>query len=217
MILLCFGTEHAQQRVLDALGATPSGGCVYIRGCVIQSYWLGNGTSVQETVIDRDPDWDALMRAGFTAIVAVGMPRRPPPHVCEATSASVLEAALGLPPLTPQQTELLRQAIEGDERRRSRRSRRSRAPTAIHYAPVHIHMNVAAPFLALREHSDPLRAGDPECITCNAHRASVCFMPCNHQIMCDECVRKLGAACCCPVCRAPVGGVARPILAPPTV
>lgn len=55
---------------------------------------------------------------------------------------------------------------------------------------------------------EPAGPGDPTCITCVTNRASVCNLPCGHQVMCDECVVKVDK---CIICRQPVEGIVRPI------
>ena len=45
------------------------------------------------------------------------------------------------------------------------------------------------------------------CIACNVNRASICFINCDHQCLCDVCVRKVKS---CPICRAPLGRIVRP-------
>ena len=55
----------------------------------------------------------------------------------------------------------------------------------------------------LATHAD---RGTPECVICFANEASVVFVPCNHFIMCEQCVdlhrRQQNAAC--PLCRREV-------------
>lgn len=66
----------------------------------------------------------------------------------------------------------------------------------------------------LRAEGEPLQEGDPACIACLQCRASVCTVPCGHQVLCDGCTRAWLAAGSgnCPVCKAPYERVVRPFL-----
>lgn len=66
----------------------------------------------------------------------------------------------------------------------------------------------------LRAEGEPLQESDPACVACLQCRASVCIMPCGHQVLCDGCTRAwLGAGSGkCPVCKADYEGVVRPFL-----
>lgn len=61
------------------------------------------------------------------------------------------------------------------------------------------------------------RPHDPCCIVCTDNRATICFVECGHQIMCDDCVRTMcqtaGVRRECPSCRAPMGHLIRPMMA----
>lgn len=63
---------------------------------------------------------------------------------------------------------------------------------------------------------DALSTGCAACITCRAHRASICFAECGHQVMCDACVRQMcelpGVRRACPVCRCEFETILRPVL-----
>lgn len=58
--------------------------------------------------------------------------------------------------------------------------------------------------------------GDPVCITCTGNRASILFIDCGHQCMCDECVRQMlqlqGVKRNCPYCREEFTQISRPII-----
>jgi hypothetical protein len=65
----------------------------------------------------------------------------------------------------------------------------------------------------LHERSDPLIGGgggedEIACVVCMDSRASICFVDCAHQVVCDECVRimwtRSDLARQCPVCRTEV-------------
>lgn len=62
---------------------------------------------------------------------------------------------------------------------------------------------------------EPIVPGQPVCITCPSHRASICFIPCGHQVMCDLCVRQMcelpGVRRACPYCRDAPDSILRPI------
>jgi Zinc finger, C3HC4 type (RING finger) len=221
MNALCFGTETARKRVLETLGLTP----MHDRpmwtttGCLLQPWRTGTGAVVWETLGDEVAL--AALAGECAQVLAVGMRHihTLPGHVRQATCPGVFEEALNTGPLTPEQTEQLRQAIADSSQQPPppRRSRRQQeAPRWILYSPVHIHVEQQPPQRpwadVLRERGDPLRDGQPECITCRECRASVCFTPCNHQIMCDGCVARLQTPVTCPMCRAPVQGLARPIV-----
>jgi hypothetical protein len=67
----------------------------------------------------------------------------------------------------------------------------------------------------LRE-PEPIVVGAPSCITCHTHRASICFVDCGHQVMCDLCVRQMcelpGVRKTCPVCRCASECILRPVV-----
>jgi hypothetical protein len=80
--------------------------------------------------------------------------------------------------------------------------------------------NVRVPFVRewssiVRDASDPIVVGQPICCVCLEKRASICFVECNHQCMCDECVREVWTRSDvkheCPVCRNESVQVVRPI------
>ena len=64
--------------------------------------------------------------------------------------------------------------------------------------------------------SEPSVPGQPECVVCRANRASICFVGCNHQTACDDCVRTIWSRVdvphACPLCREPCVRIVRPIL-----
>ncbi len=68
----------------------------------------------------------------------------------------------------------------------------------------------------LKPNADALDPGCPECIVCRVSKASICFVPCGHQVCCDDCVRimktRTDLVKTCPTCRAPVDTIVRPIL-----
>lgn len=69
----------------------------------------------------------------------------------------------------------------------------------------------------LKEKSEPIaKEGDPVCKVCLEHRPSICFVPCGHQVACDECVRIMWTESkihqVCIVCKTPVENITRPIL-----
>lgn len=57
--------------------------------------------------------------------------------------------------------------------------------------------------------------GEAMCITCCEKAASVCFVPCGHQIMCDNCVKIMWEAADidkkCPVCACVPNSIVRPV------
>lgn len=56
--------------------------------------------------------------------------------------------------------------------------------------------------------------GQPVCVVCcSGNRASICFVRCGHQVVCEECAKQMrrhemGR---CPVCRAEISHIVRPI------
>lgn len=62
--------------------------------------------------------------------------------------------------------------------------------------------------------SDVAEDGDPECVVCCDKRASICFVDCGCQVMCDECVRDMWEKCVngkqCPTCRTDITRIVRP-------
>ena len=53
------------------------------------------------------------------------------------------------------------------------------------------------------------------CVVCHEYRASICLVPCGHQILCDECTLKWWYQCQsagwpCPICRTGIERVVRP-------
>lgn len=70
-------------------------------------------------------------------------------------------------------------------------------------------------WLSILKEPEPIMTGAPSCITCHAHRASICF-DCGHQVMCDLCVRQMcelpGVRRACPVCRCESDYILRPVL-----
>lgn len=59
------------------------------------------------------------------------------------------------------------------------------------------------------------QTGEAMCITCCDKAASVCFVPCGHQIMCDDCVKTMWEASDiekkCPVCTRVPRSIVRPV------
>lgn len=74
---------------------------------------------------------------------------------------------------------------------------------------------------ALRD-AEPAGPSGPACSVCPDNRASICFIPCAHQVACDDCVRALCAAAIadgnssqelrCPICRCALEGAIRPFV-----
>lgn len=66
------------------------------------------------------------------------------------------------------------------------------------------------------ETADEIVAGQPMCVVCRLKRATICFVDCNHQAVCDECVREIYTRTDvnheCPVCRKSCAQIARPIV-----
>jgi len=63
---------------------------------------------------------------------------------------------------------------------------------------------------------DLATAGQPVCIACQKHRASICFVSCGHQSMCGPCLRQwLEASPHCPMCRNTNIDVIRPFWSEP--
>lgn len=59
----------------------------------------------------------------------------------------------------------------------------------------------------------PAQPGQAVCIACRDNRASICFLPCAHQAMCDSCARSwMEANPQCPICRSPCEDLIRPFL-----
>ncbi len=67
-----------------------------------------------------------------------------------------------------------------------------------------------------RETADEIVKGQPKCVVCKAKRATICFVECNHQAVCDECVREIWTRTDvkheCPVCRTPCAQIVRPMV-----
>lgn len=66
--------------------------------------------------------------------------------------------------------------------------------------------------------AEPLSSTATACSICMEHRASICFVPCGHQCICDDCVPALWDAAerrdenwKCPICRTELEGIVRPI------
>lgn len=59
------------------------------------------------------------------------------------------------------------------------------------------------------------QSGDCVCLTCADMAATVCFVPCGHQVMCDDCVRKMwampGVDRKCPMCSQTPLSIVRPV------
>lgn len=68
----------------------------------------------------------------------------------------------------------------------------------------------------LKPQGEPTEPGDAVCITCAKMKATVCFVPCGHQVMCDTCVRHMWSLRnvnkVCPICRQAVLQITRPIV-----
>lgn len=61
---------------------------------------------------------------------------------------------------------------------------------------------------------DPLVPGQPACIACREHRASICTLPCAHMVLCDQCTRHwMETGGTCPVCKSECVELVRPFLA----
>ncbi len=62
--------------------------------------------------------------------------------------------------------------------------------------------------------AEPIVEGAPVCIACKDHKATIVFVPCEHQVMCDTCFRSMwsimGIDRVCPGCRTPVDTIMRP-------
>lgn len=60
---------------------------------------------------------------------------------------------------------------------------------------------------------EPVSDGEQGCVVCYVNRASVCFVDCGHQVLCDVCVKKLWTSVKreCPVCRNPSFYIVRPL------
>ena len=65
---------------------------------------------------------------------------------------------------------------------------------------------------------DSEEEGDGSCVCCVSKRASICFIECGHQVVCDGCAKELksrakgeGENVVCPFCRAQVKGIVRPV------
>lgn len=71
-------------------------------------------------------------------------------------------------------------------------------------------------WLSVLKTPEPIVAGAPSCIACHSHRASICFVDCGHQVMCDACVRQMcempGVSKACPVCRCESECILRPVV-----
>jgi hypothetical protein len=72
---------------------------------------------------------------------------------------------------------------------------------------------------AVAASAEPLIQGSAPCSICQENRPSICFIPCGHQTLCDECTRGLchsasssGAAIRCPLCRKEVESAIRPFV-----
>jgi hypothetical protein len=68
----------------------------------------------------------------------------------------------------------------------------------------------------LKEHSDPIENDqDPVCVTCSGNKATICFVPCGHLVMCDTCVTQMWSLPqvrkLCPVCNGLPVHICRPI------
>lgn len=74
--------------------------------------------------------------------------------------------------------------------------------------------NTPAAWQSVLKDAEPITPGSASCITCHAHRASICF-DCGHQVMCDQCVRQMcelpGVRVACPVCRCETECILRPV------
>lgn len=61
----------------------------------------------------------------------------------------------------------------------------------------------------------PAEDGDCVCLTCVDMAATICFVPCGHQALCDNCVKKMwempGVQRKCPLCNAVPDSIVRPV------
>ncbi len=68
----------------------------------------------------------------------------------------------------------------------------------------------------VHEQGDDVVPGQPVCLVCPDKRASICFVDCGHQVLCDACVRTIWERTDlkheCPTCRSACTQVARPIV-----
>lgn len=73
-----------------------------------------------------------------------------------------------------------------------------------------------ASWLSVLKNPEPSSPGYPNCIYCESHRATICFVPCGHQVMCDSCVRQMcelpDVRKICPCCRGHPDEICRPII-----
>lgn len=71
-------------------------------------------------------------------------------------------------------------------------------------------------WISVLKEPEPIASGAPSCITCHSYRASICFVDCGHQVMCDSCVRQMcelpGVRKTCPVCRCASECILRPVV-----
>lgn len=69
-------------------------------------------------------------------------------------------------------------------------------------------------WLSVLKEPEPIVAGMPSCITCYSYRASICFVDCGHQVLCDVCVRRMCeiANKACPLCRCESECILRPMV-----
>jgi hypothetical protein len=69
----------------------------------------------------------------------------------------------------------------------------------------------AVPWEKTLKAAELAQQGDPVCVSCLVNRASVCY-DCNHQALCDDCVRRILPNRACVVCRNECATISRPIL-----
>lgn len=69
-------------------------------------------------------------------------------------------------------------------------------------------------WLSVLKEPEPIVPGMPSCITCYSYRASICFVDCGHQVLCDVCVRRMCeiANKACPLCRCESECILRPVV-----
>ena len=87
-----------------------------------------------------------------------------------------------------------------------------------HNVPEIVDINLPADISSVLKPAEPSLSKATTCSICMEYRASICFVPCGHQCICDNCVPPLWDAAerrdenwKCPVCRAEAEEIVRPI------